>query len=343
MSSKKLILLCCIATALPLLMTGCGRHSIQSHKPLYTVGCSNNPYLMKYGCSIEKIQQAAENGDPDAQYALGYMYYYGIDTVRDSETATLWIKRASDQGQPLAKKALSLMNSGVQFTDFHQSVTGNSETAAAPGSGDDKPTSSNTIVYQKGEDVTKLNSGTPAEPLSHHLPAYRHSQSSKKDVLSAKPQDSNAASAESPSQTNLSSLKITDPRLTSTAEPIVAKSVSQGISSESNTTPSKMETATDTQLASNDAGDFTMQLMASDKLSDLKSFAKANQLDNQAHYYHTSLRGKSWYMLTYGKYSSEKQAMEALSQLPKNLKSYHPWVKSFATVEEEVRLNRVIA
>src|SRR3990167_1493373 len=101
-----------VVAALPLLMVGCERHPIQSHKPMYTVGCQNNPYLMKYGCSVDKIQEAAENGDPDAQYGLGYMYYYGIDTVRDKETAQLWIKRAADQGQPLAQKALSLMTSG---------------------------------------------------------------------------------------------------------------------------------------------------------------------------------------------------------------------------------------
>src|SRR3990167_9677798 len=174
-----------VVAALPLLMVGCERHPIQSHKPMYTVGCQNNPYLMKYGCSVDKIQEAAENGDPDAQYGLGYMYYYGIDTVRDKETAQLWIKRAADQGQPLAQKALSLMTSGAQFTDLHQaasSAAGVPAAGSAPtvGGGDDTPTPNNTIVHQQSDDVSKLNSGTPSEPITQYLPAYNHSQSQKK-------------------------------------------------------------------------------------------------------------------------------------------------------------------
>ncbi len=72
--------------------------------------CSGDPYLVKFNCSLSKIQQrAASRGDPDAQYALGYMYYYGINTVQDVDSAKLWIARAASQGQPLAKQALALL------------------------------------------------------------------------------------------------------------------------------------------------------------------------------------------------------------------------------------------
>lgn len=348
---KSLLLRGAVVLTLPFLMVGCERHSVQSHKPLYTVGCSSNPYLMKYGCSVSKIQEAAENGDPDAQYGLGYMYYYGIDTVRDKETAKLWIKRAADQGQPLAQKAISLINSGTQFTDLHQAASG-------AGTGDDQPTPSNVIVQQQHDDVDKLNSGVPSEPITNHLPAYSPSQSSKKtevlDTLSKGLINTNTAAVDSQpvAKIKMIAAKIMDPRLASNAKPVVAKSVSQDADitganvlaqSSDNAATLKMEKASDTQVASDDRGDFTMQLMASDKLSDLKTFSANNNLGSQASYYRTSLHGKPWYMLTYGRYSSEKQAISALTQLPNNLKSYHPWVKSFATVEEEVRQNKVIA
>ncbi len=382
-SMRSFLLRGAVVVALPLLMVGCDRHPTASHKPMYTVGCSNNPYLMKYGCSVGKIQEAAENGDPDAQYGLGYMYYYGIDTVRDKETAQLWIKRAADQGQPLAKKALALMNSGAQFNDLHQAASGAESGGAKPnanvnnnvsGGGDDTPTPNNTIVHQQNDDVSKLNSGTPSEPITKYLPAYNHSQSQKKpDALDALKNNAgrlNTASADiQPTQkTELSSLKITDPRLASNAKPIVAKSVDQDgtdinlaqssrdaaptmnrptdtevLAQSSNDAAPKMERASDAQVASNDAGDFTMQLMASDKVSDLKAFSANHQLSGKVNYYQTALHGKPWYILTYGKYNSEKQAMTALAQLPSDLKSHHPWVKSFATVEEEVRLHKVIA
>lgn len=72
--------------------------------------CSNNPFLQQYNCSLTAVQQAAEKGQPDAQYALGYMYYYGIGTAKDQQKAMLWIRRAANQGQPLAIKAVQMLN-----------------------------------------------------------------------------------------------------------------------------------------------------------------------------------------------------------------------------------------
>jgi septal ring-binding cell division protein DamX len=61
--------------------------------------------------TVDQLQQAAEAGDPDAQYALGYMYYYGKNVPQDSQQAKNWIKRAAVQGQDQANKALSMMQS----------------------------------------------------------------------------------------------------------------------------------------------------------------------------------------------------------------------------------------
>ncbi|WP_100622910.1 SEL1-like repeat protein [Candidatus Coxiella mudrowiae] len=45
------------------------------------------------------------------QYALGYMYFfYGIGTVRDTDVALLWIRRAAAQEQPLAIRATQILN-----------------------------------------------------------------------------------------------------------------------------------------------------------------------------------------------------------------------------------------
>lgn len=94
-------------------LSGCA-HKAPSNATDYgsfanTPACTNNTFLQKYGCSLDRIEKAAMNNDADAQYALGYMYYYGIGTVRDQQTATLWIKRAASQGQPLAIQAMKII------------------------------------------------------------------------------------------------------------------------------------------------------------------------------------------------------------------------------------------
>jgi DamX protein len=101
--------------AMGLLLSGCAHRldSAQANKHDITVpasACNSNPYLQKFGCSADVIQQSAERGDADAQYALGYMYYYGIGTVVDIKTARLWIAKSASQGQPLAKKALAMLD-----------------------------------------------------------------------------------------------------------------------------------------------------------------------------------------------------------------------------------------
>lgn len=319
-----------VVLALPLMMVGCHRapnanmNQMGSNQP----GCSGNPYLTKYNCSITRIQAAAENGDADAQYALGYMYYYGIDTVKDQQTAALWIKRSAEQGQPLAKKAWSLIDSGSSFSDLHQAAASAAgvSTTAAPGEGDDAPTPNNTIVHQKPEDVTQLNAQTPSEPITKYLPAYRHSTqtgSNKPAVLdtiqnenaSSKPQDTTA-------QNKLThpAVQITDPRLSSNAKPVVASATAPELSN-----------------------DFTVQLMASDHLGDVKNFIAEHKLGSQAQYFRTANQGKPWYMLTYGKYASAAQAEKALQTLPHDLKKHEPWVKSLATIEKEVQLKKIIA
>jgi septal ring-binding cell division protein DamX len=59
--------------------------------------------------SVEQLQQAAEAGDPDAQYALGYMHYYGKKVPQNQLLAINWMKRASVQGQEQASQALILL------------------------------------------------------------------------------------------------------------------------------------------------------------------------------------------------------------------------------------------
>ncbi len=61
---------------------------------IYISGCLS-PYNLKEGIRSFQVQDyrqafirlkpAAEHGQPDAQYAIGYMYYYGQGVVEDRE------------------------------------------------------------------------------------------------------------------------------------------------------------------------------------------------------------------------------------------------------------------
>ncbi len=160
-----------------LLVTGChnsgtGDQSSQSFKG--TVACSNNAFLRKYDCSLKRVETAAEHGDPDAEYALGYMYFYGIGTVRDTEAAKLWIQRAAAQGQPLAIKAKHILNPGAGI------ASGSGSRSSAGGSANAQPESGPAgaqaqTANDQPVDVQKANSRKPTKALNQYLPAYKKS------------------------------------------------------------------------------------------------------------------------------------------------------------------------
>jgi TPR repeat protein len=114
--------------------------------------CANNPFLQRYQCSFTRIEQAARSGDPDAQYALGYLYYYGIGTTQDRQTGLVWIRKAAAQGQSVAQQALKTLSSS-------QPVKSKSGTSSSAPANDSSSSPSN-------------HPQQPDKPLTDYLPNY---------------------------------------------------------------------------------------------------------------------------------------------------------------------------
>ncbi|KTD48920.1 Sel-1 protein [Legionella rubrilucens] len=62
-----------------------------------------------YRAAFIRLKPEALKGQPDAQYAIGYMYYYGQGVVEDRKKAWVWINRAARAGQPDAVQALAIL------------------------------------------------------------------------------------------------------------------------------------------------------------------------------------------------------------------------------------------
>jgi TPR repeat protein len=80
---------------------------------------SNNQAAQQYARGKEQFMQqnyrqafttlmpVAKKGNPDAQYAVGYMYFYGKGVVENKPAAKYWMQKAADQGNQPAKRALA--------------------------------------------------------------------------------------------------------------------------------------------------------------------------------------------------------------------------------------------
>lgn len=66
-----------------------------------------------YRRAFIRLKPEAEKGQPDAQYAVGYMYYYGQGVVESRKKAWFWINQAASLGQRDAVAAVQLLQQGT--------------------------------------------------------------------------------------------------------------------------------------------------------------------------------------------------------------------------------------
>lgn len=154
------------------LLNGCAAHraNVEMSKTTKQV-CQNNALLQHYHCSLTKLETAAQHNDPDAEYALGYVYYYGandsVDASSSMATAKLWMRRAATQGQPQAIQALQLLQDSETASSTEEKVK-MTQTKATVTSKAETPLSKKTTIVAKTQSTTE--SATPTEePYSYSI------------------------------------------------------------------------------------------------------------------------------------------------------------------------------
>lgn len=65
--------------------------------------------VQDYRQAFVRLMPEAKKGQPDAQYAIGYMYYYGRGVVEDRKVAWQWITQAAKAGQVDAQTAVKIL------------------------------------------------------------------------------------------------------------------------------------------------------------------------------------------------------------------------------------------
>jgi TPR repeat protein len=65
--------------------------------------------VQDYRQAFIRLIPLAEAGNHDAQYAVGYMYYYGQGVLEDRKKAWHWIKCAAKAGQSDALIAVKML------------------------------------------------------------------------------------------------------------------------------------------------------------------------------------------------------------------------------------------
>ena len=62
-----------------------------------------------YQKAFHQLLPVAVNGNKEAQYAVGYMYYNGLGVALDTETGIVWMKKSADQHYQPAVDAVKVL------------------------------------------------------------------------------------------------------------------------------------------------------------------------------------------------------------------------------------------
>ncbi len=96
----RFIALICIAVSL---LSGCVTNGLNLREGIRSF------QIQDYRQAFIRLKPEAEKGQPDAEYAIGYMYYYGQGVVEDRKKAWYWITRAAKTGQVDAQQAVKIL------------------------------------------------------------------------------------------------------------------------------------------------------------------------------------------------------------------------------------------
>lgn len=69
-----------------------------------------------YQSAFTHLYPLAIQGNSDAQYAIGYILYYGKTGTQDKTEGSRWIRKAAEQGNSLAKQAITIISAQVNFS-----------------------------------------------------------------------------------------------------------------------------------------------------------------------------------------------------------------------------------
>ncbi|WP_455198470.1 AAA family ATPase [Kaarinaea lacus] len=84
-----------------------------------------------------------------------------------------------------------------------------------------------------------------------------------------------------------------------------------------------------------DAGHFTLQVVAGENLDTINEFVKKHKLTDNIALYHSLRKSKPWYGLVYGQYENKQQAVNAANQ--PTLKKFKPWIRSLGGIQKDIR------
>jgi septal ring-binding cell division protein DamX len=277
--------------------------------------------------AFHQLLPLAAQGNPEAQYAIGYMYYYGYGVPADSESGLFWMGKSAEQGYLPANKALYLVSKPSK------PLNPTPENAISP-AGD--LNTEKKVDTNSGHREAKLDLTEP-EAL-----AETHKVNTEEGFLNLKLVPVADEEYESVRKTKLKHKLPKEPQVPAEAAPEVNKAPPENVVAKNNNTEAPLTALSetnpfaeggsvarqdqDTYVSVGKPKKYTLQLYASYKLSDAQRIQKQFGDDSNFKIWKAQKDNKSWYVVTYRDYENVSEAKKDSSV--DQVAEFKPWVRN---------------
>ncbi|MCF6281054.1 MAG: SPOR domain-containing protein [Candidatus Polarisedimenticolaceae bacterium] len=287
---RHLIFWLCTTT---LLLTGCATTPDYSDNEARFDAAKEAFLKSEYIKAVHLFEPLAIRGYSQAQYTLGYLYYYGLGISQNSEVGKRWISSAAAKGDPLAIEALALISKETLATEKAETETVE----------DEAPTTGHEATEEPPIKVEATEPVIISEPVAISMPTSK-----------------SAADASTPTSKPLEVIA-------STHKPL---EVSPTLVTEPQT---KTVPAQQHWILEQPASNYTIQLVSLSNEAAAITFLDESGLSKPTHIFHYQSQGSARYGIIHGRFATYTEAKEALTNLPEVLAKASPWIRNFSTIQ----------
>lgn len=284
-----------------------------------------------YYQAFRHLEPSARGGVAEAQYAVGYMYYYGLGTTQDRGQALQWMQAAASQGHPQAREALVEIREhayeGIQPFPNNQGYQ-----PAAVKIKEPRQQANNPEYDTESNSATRLRASWP--PPKGEMPEEPMPVEQMPEPPVNMPEtssDSDPAMVQSYNRIDAPVTPVAPKVFLSDNEDYNNDAIPHPGASSNTHNRDKPELRSPSPTVQAAAEAYTVQILASYDQQSLETFIQENNLENKVTTYQVNRDGRNWYVLGYGHYENKKEAQRAAQNLPSNLQQASPWVRN--TVE----------
>ena len=253
--------------------------------------------------SFKQLMPIAKQGNPEAQYAVGYMYFYGLGTKQNMREAANWMQKAADSGQPQAQLALKQLQQDQIVTTG--AFSGSDQSPGYRGH------SSGGAGASRAADVPEQLTATWPQPSTLAPVA--------EPVVSPQAQEYNPGGDLHSSGDLLLNMAGSEQQQWQQAD------------------FSASDDTVGTDVVADQSGHYAVQLMGAYTQDRLENFVRKLSISpDQFRIMHTERDSRDWFVLVYGDYPDMATALEAKRDLPRQLQVLKPWVRSLAQLKQGV-------